>query len=743
MSDWDSSIKRITRTTIATEDGTQVARTDSIQTAIAELKTLCSSRGVGGVFAVRDVGNYEVTISAAYNVRVAEIPEQVFVAGLADSTNLGIYLLDTANRWKAGDLADDSTWRVRSGITVELINVNTGATIADSFLAFNASTAKLTFSGADTPTPRLYDVQFRIDGQLSAPFKIRIQRPTFSFGDESYETLTGITGVPHTFPTAANLGQAIGNRFPAASLDNLALLTASEAGAERYYVATMNKFKNGLASCYLVGVPGKTKIGKKGDSYTTCIIKRCATVVWKNLDISWAWKLGTEDCTVQIADKIRITDLSAADALMFDNTTAWLPENTPQFAWVVNAEFTRCGQGGNKHPIYIHLRDAPLGSRSGGDATTHFNNVWSYGNNSTKTANGLGPQGGCNIKCLSKYFTLRNSKLEQTDNWSDPYNSFVTSQVTSFHAHQRGPIYNNVFKGFNTTTLNFGQDKLLFFQNRNLADSGHDDPPYFNEDPPLPCIPPFQPRACEFTVDLAQNLCKFTQKFSMARAVQISSTGLPPRPLNSVATYYLINQNNSGTRLALTPTGESIKLTDVGTGTHTMTGALTPMTFNPTYHGTNKYLAAPVDVPYWSTVSAKPIDDPTNEHAYHKFISYNVFELVPMPTNNQQVMAAVFDQGNPPCAPTRQFDPEQNYYSVPKNWVERSQVFLGNNVYVGFKNAGLKVVRWNGVTPPAIGVKYPYSVDPLKPRPDPIVVGGERDQGDAVVDVPLPPWFAI
>ena len=739
MSEWDSTTKLIGR-----KAAVQVSESPTVMEVIEELKAFCASRGVGGVFAVKSVEDYEVTISASYSARAAETPEQVFVAGLAEEVNLGIYILDQSNRWLPGDLAADSAWRCRMDLLVELINVNTGAPIEDTFLLFDPATCKLRYSGADPTTVRIYDVQWRINGVVFPPFKIRIQRPTFSYGDATYESLTGIAGVPHVLPANAGLGQAISQRFPATSLDNLVLLTPSTAQADRYYVATLNTFKEGLGSCYFVGVPGKTKIGRKGEKFTSCVVKRCNTVVWKNIDITQNWKLVTEDCTVHVVDQMRVTDMAAMDAIVFDNTTPWFPADTKQTAWVVNAEFTRCGQGGAKHPVYIHLRDDPLGSRSGGDATTHFNNVWSYGNNQAPAVNGATGQGGCNLKCLSKYMSVRNCKLEQTDNWTDPYNGYTSSQITSFHAHQRGPIYNNHFKGFNTTLQNLGQDKLLMFQNRNLADSGHDDPPYFNEDPPIPAIPPFQPRDCTFTVDLATNLCKFPQKFSIRQPVTLSSTGRLPRPLNSVATYYLVSQSNSSTRLSLTSNGDSIKLEDAGTGVHTMTGALTTMTFNPTYHGTNKYLTPPVDVPYWTQVSAKPISDPTNEYAYHKFVSYNVFEFVPLPNpENQMVCAAIFDQGNPPCAPTRQFDPEQNYYSVPKNWVERSQIFLGNNVYVGFDGAGTKVVRWNGVTPPALGVKYPYCVDPLKPRPDPIVIGGERNQGEAIMDVPLPPWFLI
>lgn len=742
-SGWDATTRLIERQTTATEGATKVAESDSVPSIIEDLKALCASRGVGGVFAVTNIENYEVTVQPMMGVRAAEVPEQIFVAGLADASNLGIYILDPVNRWTPGDLREDSDWRCRSSVNVELINVNTGANIDDTFLKFDRLTGKLRYLGTDPTTVRTYDVQLRIDGVLFSPFRLRIQRPTFSYGDVTYESLSGISGVPHVPPANAGLGAAMAQRFSATSLDNMALLTTSTASADRYYVSTINNFKNGLGSCYLIGLPGKTKIGKKSDKFTSCIIKRCGTVAWKDLDIAYAWKLGTEDCTNHIVDQVRISGLNASDAIMFDNTTPWLPPDTAQYAWVVNAEFTRCGQSGNKHPVYIHLRDAPLGSRNGGDAHTHFNNVWSYGNNSAATANGIGPQGGCNIKCLSKFFSLRNSKLEQTDNWLDPYNGWTSSQITSFHAHQRGPVYNNHFKGFNTTKQNFGQDKLLMFQNRNLADSGHDDPPYFNQDPPLPCIPPFQPRSCEFTVDLAANLCKFKQKFSMNRIVHVSSTGQLPHPLNSVALYYLINQNNSGTRLSLTPDGDSIDLTDAGTGIHTMTGELTTMTFNADYHGNNKYVGTVEDAPFWALVSAKPISDPTNPYAYHKYISHNTFELVQLPVDNQLVCAAIFEQGNSPCAPTRQFDPEQNYYSVPKNHVERTQEFLANNVYVGFKGAGSKVRRFDGDTPPTIGVKYPFCVDPLKPRPDPIIVGGERDSGDPVTDVPIPDWFQI
>lgn len=744
MSDWQSVTKKLDGKATATEGATVVADAPTVAAVVDELKTICATRGVGGVFAVENVEHYEVTITPSFGVRAAETPEQVFVAGIGDTVNLGMYICDPANRWAPGDLRAEAPWRLRPGVTVDLINVNTGATIGDPYLAFDRATCRLTYSGTDPELVRLYDVQWRINGILFSPFRLRIQRPTFAYGDSPYENYSGIAGVPHVLPVNAGLGAAMAQRFDATSEDNFVLLTPSTASADRYYVATIGKFKNGLASCYLVGVPGKTKIGKRGDKYTSCIVKRCASVYWKDLDICYAWKLGAEDCTVHVVDRVRVTDLTAGDAIMFDNSTPWLPPDTTQTAFVVNSEFTRCGQSGNKHPVYIHLRDEPLGSRQGADASTHFNNVWSYGNNSAQTVNGNCPQGGCNLKCLSKWMTLRNCKLDQTDNWADPYNGFTSSQITSFHAHQRCVIYNNWLRAFNTTKQNFGQDKLLMFQNRNMADSGHDDPPYFLQDPGLPAIPPYQPRAVNFTVDVAANAIRFANKFSQSRAVTLKSTGALPRPLNSVAVYWLMNQTNAGCRLALTATSQdSIKLLDAGSGTHTMTGEPTKLAFNPTYHGTNTYDEDAVDAPFWADVQATPIDDPANEAAYHKFISHNIFELVQLPLDNQLVASAIFDQGNPPCAPTRQFDPEQNYYSVPRNWVERSLCYLGNNVYVGFQGAGNKVVRWNGSTPPTIGVKYPFCVNPLKPRPDPVVVGGERDFGEPVIDVPLPPWFKI
>jgi hypothetical protein len=143
-----------------------------------------------------------------------------------------------------------------------LINVNTGAGISDTYLTFNGSTGKLIYSGKDTDVVRMYDVQFRVNGILFSPFKLRVQRPTFTFGDQSYEALTGITGVPAVIPANFGLGAAMSQRFTATSPDNMVFLTPSTAAADRYYVATISHFKTGLESCYIIGMPGKTKVGE-------------------------------------------------------------------------------------------------------------------------------------------------------------------------------------------------------------------------------------------------------------------------------------------------------------------------------------------------------------------------------------------------------------------------------------------------------------------------------------------------
>ena len=51
--------------------------------------------------------------SAGGPFRFAEIPEIVFVRGYRETEHLGIFHLDTRNRWTPGDLDNERGWKPR------------------------------------------------------------------------------------------------------------------------------------------------------------------------------------------------------------------------------------------------------------------------------------------------------------------------------------------------------------------------------------------------------------------------------------------------------------------------------------------------------------------------------------------------------------------------------------------------------------------------------------------------------
>jgi hypothetical protein len=121
----------------------------------------------------------EVTVPVG-RFAFAPVPEHVFVAGIAETVQLGIRQLDPLNRWRAGDQTGTSGWTSR--YPTRLVNAATGAAV--SGFTYNSATGALRYGGTFRG-----DVTVRLE-RTDAPirsndFRLRALAPTFVYGNNA------------------------------------------------------------------------------------------------------------------------------------------------------------------------------------------------------------------------------------------------------------------------------------------------------------------------------------------------------------------------------------------------------------------------------------------------------------------------------------------------------------------------------------------------------------------------------
>ncbi len=103
--------------------------------------------------------------SAGGPFRFAEIPEIVFVRGYRETEHLGIFHLDTRNRWTPGDLRNESGWKPRVATRLAVIEGNLDGVTYDS------ATGILTYDGT---------------GGGTATARVRLEAPSETANSEAF-----------------------------------------------------------------------------------------------------------------------------------------------------------------------------------------------------------------------------------------------------------------------------------------------------------------------------------------------------------------------------------------------------------------------------------------------------------------------------------------------------------------------------------------------------------------------------
>jgi hypothetical protein len=158
----------------------------------------------------------------------AEIPEIFFLRGFAETEQMGIFQLDTDNRWTPGDLRRLAGW---ASVVQPALVVESGS-MTD--VTYNAVTGELTYNGGGSGNQEAV-CHFRatIEGAtLDSPsFRVRVRQPTvlWGFGAHDYVAKAGWTNTPIRSSASFNSMQGGGLNTTVTADPATDLFTASSA----------------------------------------------------------------------------------------------------------------------------------------------------------------------------------------------------------------------------------------------------------------------------------------------------------------------------------------------------------------------------------------------------------------------------------------------------------------------------------------------------------------------------------
>jgi hypothetical protein len=315
--------------------------------------------------------------SAGGPFRFAEIPEIVFVRGYRETEHLGIFHLDTRNRWTPGDLRNESGWTPRVATRLAVIEGNLDGVNYDS------ATGILTYdgTGGGTATARVR-LEAPSEGANSEAFNIRVLAPTVAWG----------AGAAARFPGIGR--DAASTSWNAMQRD---LRVAAPYGSPNVVIVTPGTYsedfylQRDLLNLYVIGEPGTRPVL----AHDNLNLDGLGTGYLKNLEL--------DDTTVNTGNNLddRDVNLYITQVYQHDSTHdangfkapagSPLPGASWRY-WFWNFHGSQMGWQGNlRHQMYIEGRL---------DSRLLINNIRITG---SKQCSG--------VKSTRSFVTIRNSYL--------------------------------------------------------------------------------------------------------------------------------------------------------------------------------------------------------------------------------------------------------------------------------------------------------------------------------------------
>jgi hypothetical protein len=395
--------------------------------------------------------------SAGGSYRFAEIPEIVFVRGYRDSEHLGIFHVDTLNRWTPGDLDNAGGWKPRVTTQLEVV---TGSLTG---VSYDATTGILGYDGSGTGTETAHvRLAAAAESATSEEFNVRVLAPTIAWGADAARRFPGIGYDSGSVPwqdMRRHMHQDASYAEP-----NVLIVTPGRYSEDLYLA------KN-LLNLYIIGEPG----GRPVLAHDGINLDGLETAYLKNLEL--------EDTTVHtslnLADRITnvyVTRVYQHDSTRDDNGFKASPgspdPNGGWRYWFWNFHGSQMGWQSNlRHQMYIEGRL---------DSRLYINNIRITGSKECSA-----------VKATRPFVSIRNSYLSAVLDENNLAAGMRSDKVVDLASAAQIVIYNNELVGAFSQERWGVSDGLLFLRARRGM-WGADSPAYpdVSLDPPVSSVRP-------------------------------------------------------------------------------------------------------------------------------------------------------------------------------------------------------------------------------------------------------------
>lgn len=418
-------------------------------------------------------------------MRFAEVPEIVFVRGYADTEHLGIFHIDTANRWAPGDLTNADGWA--PNVATELA-VLSGSMPAG--LSYSSATGVLTYDGSEpTGATRSVTVKLRTTDLAaeSAEFRVRILRPTLVWGTDATTDATvaaNFGGVPKYDPAdggasgfrSATFAELSGSATDSAPNVMVFMPGEYEAFDDGYTPPSTSIVGGRLflvddrQYLYMIGLPGARPIIRGNALDRKWSSNKNRLTYFKNLDFvdfnigEGSFSAGEED----LADRVSyITQVTARGSTTDNNwygtdnregaDGGWAWDTNSVSTWFWRCNTVACGGLDATHMMYIEGR---------ANSELQINCCEFLGGRRNNTSK--------STRWLKK---IRNTYLSAFQDPESPTTGQRTAELIDWVGCGVGVIYNNhLFSGY--TAANGGQQAGLLRKRQRRDWWGSDTPSY-------------------------------------------------------------------------------------------------------------------------------------------------------------------------------------------------------------------------------------------------------------------------
>lgn len=369
----------------------------------------------------------------------SEIPEIVFVRGYPETEHMGIFHLDTLNRWTPGDLENETDWSPR--IPTELVTVSGSL----SGVRYDAATGVLSYDGSgrgsETATVRL---SAPVTNVQSEEFQVRVLEPTLAWGEGANQRFPGIGHDSASTPWI-DLQRLLTNDAPY-NAPNVLLVTPGTYTGD-FYIAGRKR------NLYILGEPGHRPVFR-GDSIN---LTNLETAYLKNLEL-WDTVVDGHAYLTDRRINVYVTKIYQHDSKREVNgfgTPAYEGDSrygivTPPGEWrhwIWNFHGSQMGGTGNTtHQFYLEGRP---------NTYAIFNNVRITGSR------------GCSaIKSTRFNNFVRNSYISAVQDEQDPTLGLRSSILLDVVSAATNVVYNNTFVGADSTAQGGVGTAMVFFRAR-------------------------------------------------------------------------------------------------------------------------------------------------------------------------------------------------------------------------------------------------------------------------------------